>query len=97
MLGGKNPWTPGNDKEYIKLNYPDSAGTATTLYTGAKTYNNAMGVDIYERRQTTILEQAALKGKSTGLVTSVPISHATPGAAASFVNRRSKDLLDTWS
>ncbi|MBW4600366.1 MAG: alkaline phosphatase [Calothrix sp. FI2-JRJ7] len=90
VKGGKNPWTPGNDKEYIKINYPDSAGTATTLYTGAKTYNNAMGVDIYERRQTTILEQAALKGKSTGLVTSVPISHATPGAAASFVNRRSK-------
>lgn len=88
--GGQNPWTPGNDKEYIKISYPDSAGTATTLYTGAKTYNNAMGVDIYERRQTTILEQAALKGKSTGLVTSVPISHATPGAAASFVNRRSK-------
>ncbi|BAZ16265.1 alkaline phosphatase [Calothrix sp. NIES-4071] len=90
VRGGQNPWTLGSDKEYIKLNYPDSAGTATTLYTGNKTYNNAMGVDIYERRQTTILEQAALKGKSTGLVTSVPISHATPGAAASFVNRRSK-------
>jgi alkaline phosphatase len=88
--GGANPWTPGNDKEYIQQNYPDSAGTATTIYTGVKTYNNAMGVDIYERRQTTILEQAALKGKSTGLVTSVPISHATPGAAAAFVNRRSK-------
>ncbi len=88
--GGANPWTPGNDKKYIEQNYPDSANTATTLYTGVKTYNNAMGVDIYERRQTTILEQAALAGKSTGLVTSVPINHATPGAAASFVNRRSK-------
>jgi alkaline phosphatase len=90
VLGGKNPWTPGKDPKYIIQNYPDSAGTATTLYTGVKTYNNAMGVDIYENRQTTILQQAALKGKSTGLVTSVPISHATPGAAASFVNRRSK-------
>ena len=88
--GGSNPWTPGNDKEYIKQNPPDSANTATALYTGVKTYNNAMGVDIYEKRQTTILEQAALKGKSTGLVTSVPINHATPGAAASFVNRRNK-------
>lgn len=90
VRGGANPWTPGSDKEYIKQNYPDSAGTATTLYTGVKTYNNAMGVDIYERRQTTVLEQAALKGKSTGLVTSVPINHATPGAAAAFVNRRNK-------
>ncbi|MBR8834748.1 MAG: alkaline phosphatase [Stigonema ocellatum SAG 48.90 = DSM 106950] len=88
--GGVNPWTPGNDQDYIKQNYPDSANTATALYTGVKTYNNAMGVDIYEKRQTTILEKAALKGKSTGLVTSVPISHATPGAATSFVNRRNK-------
>ena len=88
--GGVNPWTPGNDKEYIKHSYPDSANTATALYTGVKTYNNAMGVDIYEKRQTTILEKAALKGKSTGLVTSVPINHATPGAATSFVNRRNK-------
>ncbi|MEA5573740.1 alkaline phosphatase [Calothrix sp. UHCC 0171] len=88
--GGINPWTPGNDKEYIKQNPPDSANTATTLYTGVKTYNNALGVDIYEQRQTTILEQAARQGKSIGLVTSVPINHATPGAAASFVNRRNK-------
>lgn len=97
--GGPNPWTPisptvaeqaGYDKEYIKYSYPDSANTATTLYTGIKSYNNAMGVDIFEERKTTILERAALLGKSTGLVTSVPITHATPGAAASFVNRRSK-------
>jgi alkaline phosphatase len=97
--GGPNPWTPispdvaerlGFDKEYIKYSYPDSANTATSLYTGVKSYNNAMGVDIFEERKTTILERAALLGKSTGLVTSVPITHATPGAAASFVNRRAK-------
>ncbi|MEM7725127.1 MAG: alkaline phosphatase [Cyanobacteria bacterium P01_A01_bin.45] len=89
-LGGVNPWTGGSDRKYIKQNYPDSAGTATALYTGVKTYNGAMGVDIYEQRQSTILEQATKLGKSTGLVTSVPISHATPGAAASFVNQRGK-------
>ncbi|MEH1931423.1 alkaline phosphatase [Nostoc sp.] len=95
--GGPVPWiplTPANpgtyDKEYIKHSYPDSANTATTLYTGVKSFNNAMGVDIYEKKLKTILEIAKEKGKSTGLVTSVPISHATPGAAASFVNRRSK-------
>lgn len=94
---GPNPWTPlspatpgSYDKEYIKYSYPDSANTATTLYTGVKSYNNAMGVDIFEKKLTTILEIAKQKGKSTGLVTSVPVSHATPGAAASFVNRRSK-------
>lgn len=90
IRGGVNPWTPGNDKEYIKASYPDSANTATALYTGVKSYNNAIGVDIYERPLTTILKTAALAGKSTGLVTSVPIDHATPGAAAANVNRRTK-------
>ncbi|MEH2064682.1 MAG: alkaline phosphatase [Nostoc sp.] len=95
--GGPLPWiplTPANagtyDKEYIKYSYPDSANTATTLFTGVKSFNNAMGVDIYEKKLKTILEIAKENKKSTGLVTSVPISHATPGAAASFVNRRSK-------
>jgi alkaline phosphatase len=95
--GGPTPWIPlspatagSYDKDYIKYSYPDSANTATTLYTGVKSYNNAMGVDIYEKKLTTILEIAKQQGKSTGLVTSVPITHATPGAAASFVNRRAK-------
>ena len=60
--GGINPWTPGSDKEYIKYSYPDSANTATTLYTGVKSYNNAIGVDIYEQSLTGILKQAADKG-----------------------------------
>ena len=90
VRGGINPWTPGTDKEYIKFSYPDSANTATTLYTGVKSYNNAIGVDIFEQPLETILTTANLAGKSTGLVTSVPIDHATPGAAASAVNRRAK-------
>jgi alkaline phosphatase len=90
VRGGVNPWTPGTDKEYIKLSYPDSANTATTLYTGVKSYNNAVGVDIFEQPLETILTTAALSGKSTGLVTSVPLDHATPGAAAAAVNRRGK-------
>jgi alkaline phosphatase len=90
IKGGVNPWTPGTDREYIKIHYPDSANTATTLYTGVKSYNNAVGVDIYEKPLTTILRTAVNQGKSTGLVTSVPIDHATPGAAAANVNRRNK-------
>ncbi|WP_310419571.1 alkaline phosphatase, partial [Chamaesiphon sp. OTE_8_metabat_110] len=85
-----NPWTPGTDKEYIKLSYPDSANTATTLYTGVKSYNNAIGVDIFEDNLEGALAKAAAQGKSTGLVTSVPIDHATPAAAAANVNRRNK-------
>ncbi|BDI15498.1 hypothetical protein ANSO36C_13000 [Nostoc cf. commune SO-36] len=88
--GGVNPWTPGNDPEYIKYSYPDSANTATTLYTGVKSYNSAISVDIFENPLETILKTANQVGKSTGLVTSVPIDHATPGAAAANVNRRNK-------
>jgi alkaline phosphatase len=90
VRGGINPWTPGTDKEYIKYSYPDSANTATTLYTGVKSYNNAIGVDIFEDNLEGVLAKAAQQGKSTGLVTSVPIDHATPAAAAANVNRRSK-------
>jgi len=90
VKGGINPWTPGTDKEYIKYSYPDSANTATTLYTGVKSYNNAIGVDIFEDNLEGVLAKAAQAGKSTGLVTSVPIDHATPAAAAANVNRRSK-------
>ncbi len=75
--------------EYIKLSLPDSANTAFTLYTGVKSYNNAM-VDIFEKPVETILQTARKYGKSTGLVTSVPISHATPGSAEASINRRSK-------
>jgi alkaline phosphatase len=93
--GGANPWTTGTDREYIKASYPDSANTATTLYTGVKSYNNAIAVDIYEKPLTTILKTAADEKKSTGLVTSVPIDHATPGAASANVNRRSKYDLNS--
>nr|WP_245602831.1 alkaline phosphatase [Gloeothece verrucosa] len=99
VSGGAAPWDPayyggpipsGFNKEYIKYSYPDSANTATTLYTGVKSYNNAIGVDIYEQALDSALKIASLEGKSTGLVTSVPVDHATPGAAAANVNRRNK-------
>jgi alkaline phosphatase len=99
IRGGATPWDTayyggsnslGFDKEYIKNSYPDSANTATTLYSGVKSYNNAIGVDIYEQPVESTLKIAADARKSTGLVTSVPIDHATPGAAAANVNRRNK-------
>ncbi len=90
VRGGATPWQAGSDPEYIKHSYPDSANTATTLYTGVKSYNNAVGVDIFEQNLESILATANKSGKSTGLVTSVPIDHATPAAAAANVNRRGK-------
>ena len=89
-LGGALPWLDGADPEYIKNLYPDSAGTATALYTGEKTYVGAIGVDIFEESVETLAEQAKSQGKSAGVVSSVPFSHATPAAAVAHVNQRNK-------
>ncbi len=90
QLGGALPWLDGADPEYIKNLYPDSAGTATALYTGEKTYVGAIGVDIFEESIETLAEQAKEQGKSAGVVSSVPFSHATPAAAVAHVNQRNK-------
>jgi alkaline phosphatase len=99
--GGELPWDPdyyenrdntsaGFDPEYIKGDYPDSANTASTLYGGIKTYNGAISVDIHEHGFESILIEAQALGKSGGVVTSVPINHATPAAAVANVNNRNK-------
>ena len=99
--GGETPWdanyyenrgetSDGFDADYIKNLYPDSAGTATGLYTGVKTYVGAISVDIYEEVVETAAEEALENGKSVGVVSSVPFNHATPAAAISHVNQRNK-------
>jgi len=88
--GGVNPWTPGTDPDYIKLGYTDSAPAATSIFTGTKTYGAALGVDIFEQPVESILEIAAAQGKSTGTISDVPISHATPAGPASHVSSRNK-------
>jgi len=101
MKGGEFPWdanyykdrgstAEGFDPEYIKGDYPDSANTASTLYGGIKTYNGAISVDIHEHGFESILMEAQQLGKSGGVVTSVPINHATPAAAVANVNNRNK-------
>jgi len=67
--------------DYVTRNPTDSAAAATAISTGYKTYNGAIGVRGSARspiRVTHLLERAEALGKSTGVVTSVPWSHATP-------------------
>ena len=101
LKGGDTPWdadyyqnrnnpSAGLDPEYIKKDYPHSANTASTLYEGVKTYNGAIAVDVHEHGVETILMKAIDEGKSGGVVTSVPINHATPAAAVAHVNNRNK-------
>jgi alkaline phosphatase len=77
---------------------PDSAGTATAMYTGVKTKAGVLGVgpgviraDCASTPGTeleTILELAEEQGLSTGVVTTARLTHATPGAAYAHISER---------
>ncbi len=66
--------------DYILRKPTDSAAAATAMATGHKTYNGAIGVDVNKKPLKNILEIADSLGKATGVVTTVPLSHATPAA-----------------
>ncbi|TDM50672.1 alkaline phosphatase [Macrococcoides goetzii] len=61
-------------------NITDSASAATAMSAGVKTYNSAIAVDVNKKEVKTVLEQAKAKGKSTGLVATSEVTHATPAA-----------------
>lgn len=58
----------------------DSAAAGTALATGYKVNNGAISQSATGQPYLTILEEAKALGKKTGLVTTVPITHATPAA-----------------
>jgi alkaline phosphatase len=64
--------------DYVDKGATDSAAAATAMATGIKTYNAAIGVDVHKKPVLNLIERAEQLGKSTGVVTSVPFSHATP-------------------
>lgn len=61
----------------------DSAAAGTAISTGHKTYNGYLGVDKDKKALETILEKSKKAKKSTGLVTTTRLTHATPAAFAS--------------
>lgn len=94
--GGHSPWEPPADPAYLIAAgrgaphaYPDSAATATALAAGVKTYNDAVNVDVVGRPVRTIAHELQERGFAIGIVTSVPISHATPACA--YANNVSRD------
>ncbi|MDR0953822.1 MAG: alkaline phosphatase [Rikenellaceae bacterium] len=79
----------GLQKTYSATNkVTDSAASGTALATGTKTYNGAIGVGPDTARLTSVLEKAAAKGLSTGLVATYRITHATPAAFIGHVPHR---------
>jgi alkaline phosphatase len=88
--GGANPWTPAPDDRYLlclpdddpaKHAFTDSSSSAVSMTAGIKTFNGAVNVDPLGRPVETIAHRLQEKGWAVGVVTSVPISHATPAAA----------------
>ncbi|MGJ8694228.1 MAG: alkaline phosphatase [Thalassotalea sp.] len=84
---------------------PDSAGTMTAMMSGVKTDVGVLGVaEAIERGNcasvagnelVTSLELAEIAGKSTGIISTARITHATPAAAyAKSADRNWEDISD---
>ena len=96
--GGKYPWDEryftegpnkkGFDPEYIMRHATNSANTAGSYATGHKAAVNMMSVNLYEEDMSTIVEDAMKCGKAAGVVSSVPVLHATPGSFVVHSNDR---------
>jgi alkaline phosphatase len=66
----------------------DSAAAATALATGYKTYNRAVSVSSDKKPLKTLFEFAEELGKSTGVVVTSSITHATPAAFFAHIEDR---------
>jgi len=87
-LGGQTPWQWPVDLHYLISNnrerlhaFTDSAASATSMFSAIKTYNGAINVNRNGRRFVPFSRTLQGLGLSVGVVTSVPVSHATPAAA----------------
>lgn len=102
---GNTPWDAIPESKYpISTSenphaYTDSAASATSMTAGIKTYNNAINMDFSGREVIPLARDLQEQGFAIGVVTSVPISHATPACAyANNVHRNdyqdlTRDLL----
>lgn len=94
-IGGQFPWSEPLDPLYpiglgrdFRHVYTDSSSSATSLCSGIKTYNGAVNVDHTGKNVEPLARQLQRDGFSIGLVSSVPISHATP--ASGYANNVSR-------
>ncbi|MRG85106.1 alkaline phosphatase [Salinibacillus xinjiangensis] len=69
----------------------DSAAAGTAMATGQKTNNGVIGLDPEGNKLKTILEASEEKGKSSGLVATSTITHATPASFATHVSDRNNE------
>lgn len=99
------PFT-GMAKTYnVDSQTPDSAGTMTAMMSGVKTDVGVIGVDediergecstVAGNELVTALELSEIAGKSTGVISTARITHATPAATyAKSADRNWEDISD---
>jgi len=93
-FGGYNPQLAWRHTDYRNHAPTDSAAAATAMSTGTKTYDAAIGVDLDERPLEHLMDVAEDLGKSTGVVSSVQLSHATPaGFVAHSASRKDFEAI----
>lgn len=79
----------GHASSHSKTNgITDSAAAGTCLATGTKTRNGMLGLDKDSARLLTIAEELKAEGWGIGIMTTVAIDHATPGAFYGHVDNR---------
>lgn len=69
----------------------DSAAAGTAMATGVKTNNGMISISPEGKNLKTILEASVDRGKSSGLVATSTITHATPAVFASHVASRADE------
>ena len=82
---GQAAWS---DHDYVNRNVTDSAAAGTAMATGNKTVNGMIGVDSSGNSMESTSERAISVGKSAGVVSDVPFSHATPASWAAHNSDR---------
>lgn len=91
---GYDPDLAWSDFSYIEKGATDSAAAATAMSTGVKTRKGVIGLDPSGNTLKHAIEHAEELGKATGVVTSVPLSHATPaGFVAHKTSRASYEEI----
>ncbi|MFO7999177.1 MAG: alkaline phosphatase [Bacteroidales bacterium] len=85
---GYSPRQAWSNLDYLPTGYTGSAESATAISTGEKTYSTSIGIGISGDTLTHISQAAKALGKSIGVVSSVPLSHATPAGFAAHNGSR---------
>ncbi len=93
--GGAAPWMAAEPAYLMGIGpelfhaVTDSASSATSLMAGIKTYNDSINVDHAGKQVAPLGQSVQTRGLSVGVVSSVPISHATPACA--YANNVDRD------